>query len=56
MMDQELTEEDGTINASIKSEFSPIANVSCQYDASQGKELDTTQHLRTLKLGFLHIL
>ncbi|CAG9861202.1 unnamed protein product [Phyllotreta striolata] len=36
LMDQELTEEEGTINTSVKSEFSPIANVSCQYDSSQG--------------------
>lgn len=36
-MDQELTEEDGTINMDIKPQFSAIANVSCQYDGTPGK-------------------
>ncbi|CAG9814991.1 unnamed protein product [Phaedon cochleariae] len=36
LMDQEFTEEDVTINTEIKPQFSPIANVSCQYDANQG--------------------
>lgn len=37
LMDQELTEEDGTINTDIKPHFSAIANVSCQYDGTPGK-------------------
>ncbi|XP_072381360.1 uncharacterized protein [Diabrotica undecimpunctata] len=36
LMDQELTEEEGTINTDIKPQFSAIANVSCQYDSSPG--------------------
>ncbi|KAJ8936833.1 hypothetical protein NQ314_012149 [Rhamnusium bicolor] len=36
LMDQELTEEDGTINTDIKPQFSAIANVSCQYDGTPG--------------------
>lgn len=36
-MDQELTEEDGTINMDIKPQYSAIANVSCQYDGTPGK-------------------
>ncbi|XP_056639978.1 sex determination protein fruitless [Diorhabda carinulata] len=36
LLDQELTEEDGTINTDIKPQFSAIANVSCQYDSTQG--------------------
>lgn len=36
-MDQELTEEDGTINMDMKPQFSAIANVSCQYDGTPGE-------------------
>ncbi|KAJ8956279.1 hypothetical protein NQ318_015015 [Aromia moschata] len=36
LMDQELTEEDGTVNTDIKPQFSAIANVSCQYDGTPG--------------------
>ncbi|KAG5892774.1 hypothetical protein JTB14_007989 [Gonioctena quinquepunctata] len=39
LMDQELTEEDSLINTEnteIRPQFSAIANVSCQYDATQG--------------------
>ncbi|KAJ8916485.1 hypothetical protein NQ315_000127 [Exocentrus adspersus] len=36
LMDQELTEEDGTVNTEAKPQFAAIANVSCQYDATSG--------------------
>ncbi|XP_018575441.1 zinc finger and BTB domain-containing protein 14-like [Anoplophora glabripennis] len=36
LMDQELTEEDGTVNTDVKPQFSAIANVSCQYDGAPG--------------------
>ncbi|KAJ8975651.1 hypothetical protein NQ317_012989 [Molorchus minor] len=36
LMDQELKEEDGTIDTDIKPQFSAIANVSCQYDGTPG--------------------
>lgn len=38
LMDQELTEEDGTVNTDVKPQFSAIANVSCQYDGTPGKD------------------